>query len=54
MPVLTVLNGAHRTDAYLPKDNDDTKPPGSNLGYVHAETEKYLTKWMTRYKLALV
>jgi hypothetical protein len=48
MPVLTIMNGTHHNDQYLPQA-DDLKGPGS-ITEVRAEIMKYLEKWMGEYK----
>ena len=50
MPVLTIENGAHHADSFLPFDTDDTYGPGSNIKETRAQIEKYLNKWMNKYK----
>ena len=51
LPVLTVKNGAHHTDSFLPRDTDEAE--GSNLVEVRAQIEKHLEKWMDRYQKQL-
>jgi len=49
MPVLTVRNGAHHTDSFMPIEGEDQVGKGSNLHEVRAQVESYLTKWFAQY-----
>lgn len=48
MPVLTIVNGTHHNDQYLPMP-DDLKGPGS-VTEVRAQIMSYMEKWMREYK----
>ena len=48
MPVLTILNGTHHNDQYLPMP-DDPVGPGS-LTEVRSQIMSYMEKWMREYK----
>lgn len=45
MPVLTVRNGAHHTDSFMPIPGEDQVGLGSNLKDVRAQVESHLSKW---------
>lgn len=49
MPVLTVRNGAHHTDSFMPIDGEDQVGKGSNLHEVRAQVATYLQKWFDQY-----
>ena len=48
MPVLTIVNGTHHNDQYLPMP-DDPKGPGS-VTEVRAQIINHLEKWMREYR----
>ena len=47
LPVLTVMNGAHHADSYLPRTHDDS--PETNVNEVRAQIMGYLEKWFAEY-----
>jgi hypothetical protein len=44
---LTIKNGAHHADSFLPQDSDNAE--GSNLKEIRAQIETYLELWMERH-----
>ena len=50
MPVLTVRNGGHHTDSFMPKAGEDEVPPGTNLTPLRAQIEHYISKWISKWQ----
>lgn len=47
LPVLTVSNGAHHTETFLPQADDAER--GTNVVEVRKQIESYLEKWMLSF-----
>ena len=50
MPVLTIKNGGHHAETFLPIENEDSVGPGSNIRETRAKIESYLEKWISRHE----
>lgn len=48
LPTFLIKNGAHHSESFLPKPDDDKL--GTNLIEVRASIESYLEKWMAKYR----
>ena len=50
MPVLTIKNGAHHADTWLPVEGEDKVGPTSNIKETREKIEAYLEKWMKKHQ----